>query len=115
MEILVQVMVRDVLQFLIVFAVITISFGGGLYFSLLTQPCTVSQSTTAMGFSSITNTSLCLHPDETRFTLPDFVFVLIFINLYWHSELYLSWLTGIRLLVEGSIIDPYIFGDQGFW
>ena len=32
-----------------------------------------------------------------------------------HSEIYFSWLTGLRLLIEGSVIDPYIFGDQGFW
>ena len=31
------------------------------------------------------------------------------------SEIYLSWLTGLRLLIEGSVIDPYIFGDRGFW
>ena len=32
-----------------------------------------------------------------------------------YSQIYLSWLTGIRLLMEGNVIDPYIFGDQGFW
>ena len=30
-----------------------------------------------------------------------------------YSEIYLTWLTGIRLLVEGSVIEPYIFGEQG--
>lgn len=32
-----------------------------------------------------------------------------------YSQIYLTWLTGIRLLVEGgSIIDPYIFGTEAF-
>ena len=32
-----------------------------------------------------------------------------------YSEIYLSWLTGLRLLIEGNVIDSYIFGDRGFW
>ena len=66
-EILVQIIIRDIVQFLIVLIVIAASFGGGLYFSLRAQPCTLSQTmSTETGFSPVTNTSLCLHPDETR-------------------------------------------------
>ena len=35
--------------------------------------------------------------------------------LPYYSEIYLSWLTGFRLLIEGNVIDSYIFGDRGFW
>ena len=35
--------------------------------------------------------------------------------VYTHSEIYFSWLTGLRLLVEGNVIEAYIFGDLGFW
>ena len=66
-EILVRIIIRDIVQFLIVFIVITISFGGGLYFSLRAEPCTLPQTTTGTGFSPVTNTSLCLHPDETGY------------------------------------------------
>ena len=66
-EILVRVIIQDIVQFLIVFTIVAVSFGGGLYFSLRAQPCPLSpMMTTETGFSPVTNTSLCLHPDETR-------------------------------------------------
>ena len=66
-QILFRMIIRDVGRFLIVFTIIAVSFGGGLYFSLRAQPCPLSETmTTGTGFSPVTNTSLCLHPDETR-------------------------------------------------
>ena len=69
-DILVRVLVRDVSRFVLVFLVFMVSFGGGLYFALRGEPCTVPQEDVAgMMFNPLTNTSLCLHPDETRFVI----------------------------------------------
>ena len=72
MKTLFQIILRDIVQFLIVFIVITVSFGGGLYFSLRADTCRLPadrmMTDDEVEFSPVTNTSLCLHPDETRCT-----------------------------------------------
>ena len=40
---------------------------------------------------------------------------LVCVDKLTYSQIYLSWFTGIRLLIEGNVINPYIFGDRGFW
>ena len=71
MKTLFQIIKRDIVQFLTVFIVITISFGGGLYFSLRARSCELASQTSAdeaqFNFTPVINTSLCLHPDETRY------------------------------------------------
>ena len=64
-----QIIIHDIVQFLIVFIVVTVSFGGGLYFSLRADTCRLPadrMTTDEVKFSPVINTSLCLHPDETR-------------------------------------------------
>ena len=69
-ETLIQILRRDILQFLAVFAVLTVSFGGGLYFSLRADTCRLADQTTTdeaqFNFIPVINSSLCLYPDETR-------------------------------------------------
>ena len=67
-NILIRVIVHDTLQFLIVLGVIIISFGGGLFFSLHGEPCTIKPTAPSAGqtFNPVVNTSHCLNPDETR-------------------------------------------------
>ena len=109
-EILVRIIVRDVLQFLIVFIVIAVSFGGGLYFSLRAKPCTLPQNTTGSGFSPATNTSLCLHPDETRYTMHGQH------NVCWNTILSIltvkytfhGWLDFVCLLKEMSLNHTFL-------
>ena len=127
--ILLRILSRDVLQFMTVFMFFVVAFGGGLYFALRGESCGLDQSTNEFDFSVALNTSHCLHPDETRFsTVPCINFVVstillpslcldaLFVTFVFVilSELYLSWLTGIRLLTEGNVIDNYIFGEKGF-
>ena len=69
-KILFRIIKRDIVQFLAVFLVVTISFGGGLYFSLRADTCRLADQTTTdevgLNFTPSINTSFCLHPDETR-------------------------------------------------
>ena len=71
MKILFQIIKRDIMQFLTVFIVVAISFGGGLYFSLRANTCELASQTNddeaQFNFTPVINTSLCLHPDETRY------------------------------------------------
>lgn len=66
-NILGRVIAYDLSQFLLVFAVFAIAFGGGLYFALRGEPCTIPQEDVGLGFNPIVNTSLCLHPKETGY------------------------------------------------
>ena len=63
MKILVKVVYRDIVQFLVVFLMTVIGFGGALYLVLRGEPCTIHQNNHR--FNPARNTSLCLHPDET--------------------------------------------------
>ena len=67
-ETLIQILKRDILQFLAVFTVVTVSFGGGLYFSLRADTCRLTNQTdeAQFDFTPVINSSLCLYPDETR-------------------------------------------------
>ena len=66
-EILRSVLRKDLHKFLVAFAIVTISFGGGLYFALVGEPCPLNPTTTTgMGFDPVQNSSLCLFKDETR-------------------------------------------------
>ncbi len=60
-------MIRDLTQFLIVFMVFMITFGGGLFFAMRGEPCpfVVSTSDVRPEFNPLVNTSLCVHPEET--------------------------------------------------
>ena len=62
-KILVKVVYRDIVQFLVVFFMTVVAFGGALYLALRGEPCTIPQ--TEPGFHPSVNSSLCLHPDET--------------------------------------------------
>ena len=80
-----QIIKRDIVQFLIVFIVITVSFGGGLYFSLRADTCRLSadrMTTDEVEFSPVTNTSLCLHPNETRCVQYN-IFIIIYIAVFY--------------------------------
>ena len=69
MKTLFQIIKRDIGQFVAVFIVVIVSFGGGLYFSLRADTCRLAAdrvTTDEIEFSPVNNTSLCLHPDETR-------------------------------------------------
>jgi len=65
--ILVQIIIYDIYQFVIMFVVVLLSFGGGLYFALRGEPCPASDDTNEGGrFDVVSNTSLCIHPEHTR-------------------------------------------------
>ena len=98
---------------------IAISFGGGLYFALLEQPCTtIDEFNATEKYDPKIKTSLCLDPHETGLEIN--IFMLIHCQFYCvatcfsYSEIYLSWLTGFRLLVQGSIINPFNNGNQRY-
>ena len=64
-----QIIEQDIARFLSVFIVVIVSFGGGLYFSLRADTCRLPadrMTTDEVEFGPVTNTSLCLHRDETR-------------------------------------------------
>ena len=63
MKILVKVVYRDIVNFLVVFFMTVVAFGGALYLALRGEPCTIPQ--TEPGFHPSVNSSLCLHPEET--------------------------------------------------
>ena len=62
--ILVQVVKRDLKQFLVVFIVVIVSFGGGLYLALRGE--TINGSNNSTSFDPVDDTSLGIYPDETR-------------------------------------------------
>lgn len=67
-EVLVRVMVQDLSQFMLVFAVIMVTLGGGLFFALRGEPCPkpMEVGNMSMGFDKAINTSLCIYPAQTR-------------------------------------------------
>ena len=67
-EILVRVVIRDLTQFLVVFMVFMVTFGGGMYFALRGIPCPLTLTNAEPGFNPLMNTSLCTHPDETGYS-----------------------------------------------
>ena len=71
LKVLSIIIIEDVTKFLTVFFVFVLAFGGGLYFALRGESCTLQQYDSdyneSINYSSSVNTSLCLHPDETRF------------------------------------------------
>lgn len=61
------VFLKTIPRFIIIFMIIVVSFGGGLYFALLGQPCDTSNDIkTTEVYDPKVNTSLCLDPYETR-------------------------------------------------
>ncbi len=68
MEVLVRVIIQDLSQFMLVFAVFMVTLGGGLFLALRGNPCTNLQNVNVngTGFDKAINTSLCLYPDETK-------------------------------------------------
>ena len=82
MTVLLLVMKRDLPQFLLLFSVLIISFGGGFYLSLrgerissgssdnsssnYSSNYSSNASSNASNFDPIYHTSLALYPDETR-------------------------------------------------
>ena len=87
-----------------VFAVITFSFGGGLYFALV-------------GHYNDGHVDM-VNDNSTRFVLYKLCIILYSIQECAHcvpipcSEIYLVWLTGARMIIEGSILTYY--GSEGF-
>ena len=52
---------------MLVFGIVVMTFGGGLYFSLCGEPCSFDpQTPSVLGFNPVVNSSLCLHSDEMR-------------------------------------------------
>ena len=67
MAILVQIVIYDIYQFVIMFLVVLLAFGGGLYFALRGEPCPVSDGANEGGqFDAVSNSGLCIHPEHTR-------------------------------------------------
>ena len=56
---------RDVTRFWLVFIVVLISFGGGFYLALRGEVIN-GRSSNSSSFNPVDDTSLGIHPDETR-------------------------------------------------
>ena len=73
-KVLVRVVLRDLNHFLLVFIVFMIIYGGGFYLALRGEPCPLVQvDNNGSGFDPISDTSLCLHPDETRYVCTAYI------------------------------------------
>ena len=129
-QILFQILIRDIIQFGTIFSVFLFSFSGAFYLALRgevrdqegTSSCVDCNLTTvengSMAASETTvNTSLNIYPFETSYVKLLINFnkqASMYVHCDTHSEIYLVWFTGIRVMIEGAIIVDQYFGPNGF-
>ena len=68
-EVLVQVVKKDITRFALVFAVIGLSLGGGLYFALrgeLFSSANTNSTCSSEAYDTVSETSLGINRDSTR-------------------------------------------------
>ena len=68
-EVLVQVVKKDIIRFAVVFAVVGLSLGGGLYFALrgeLFSSANTNSTCSSEAYDTVSETSLGINRDSTR-------------------------------------------------